>query len=600
MPSTKSPSDLQIGSGKIPNGTVSTSALTSVPGSTTASTPPPMTVQSVSSGTALTRVGQLLLVLVDASGGAFSIVLPTAAQVGDVIMFVSISSTTTNIVSLARGGSDTIQGSANSQALVGPLASRTMVRSSLTDWTFQLDMPTIQTVTTSLTLTRGGKERIVLVDASGGAVTVTLPQSALVGDRIIIVKSVTTTNSVTVDGNGGDTIDGRLTTSMNTFLQALTIVRIASGAWATVSETSSVIEVTDTFSLSTVESAKEIHLLVKTSDAAWIAGTKTLTLPFTAQTRVGTVITVSDVDGNAESASIIIASQVLGTTPSGTSSFTLNHNFSTVTLINKAASNWNILDEDRGLVPNFFALSRADSRSDVSQSRFAALPQFNWSHRKVAHHAEFSGIITNILPIEGFSAGGNMILSSTSGITGTVGLMRCTVPTGGSGYMHLGTTPTDNLFAPSQILGFRAILRLNTANPGVNYDFTIGFGDDISDVTGNVGAGTDSYMGTEGLWLGTNGTGFQWRRVRRAASASAGADFGSLGPGNRNVVEYYFDGTNWDGYLNGVRSVGGSTNIPTTALNFGFQLIDTGSVTPTVDIDSITIFTLDLGSTRST
>jgi hypothetical protein len=53
-----------------------------------------------------------------------------------------------------------------------------------------------------------------LVDASGGAVTVTLPAAASSTDKIVIVKKVNATSltlAVTVDGNAAETIDGLAT-----------------------------------------------------------------------------------------------------------------------------------------------------------------------------------------------------------------------------------------------------------------------------------------------------------------------------------------------------------------------------------------------------
>jgi hypothetical protein len=456
------------------------------------------------------------------------------------------------------------------------------------------ELVTEQTVTSSTTLFRTGKDRVVLVDSSGGAVAIGLPSIAMPGDRITFVKSVTSTNTITLDGNLGETIDGRLTTAINSFRQALTIVRVGS-TWITISETSSVIEIIDTFTLSLIEAAKEIHILVHTSNAAWIAGTKTLTLPSTTQTRVGQIITVSDVDGNAEAANIIIASQVLGTAPTGTASFTLTRNYAAVTLINKSSGNWNILDEDTGLVPNFFALSRADSRSDVSQSRFTTLPQFNWNHRKVALHAEFNGPIGNFFPVEGFTIGGSMVLSPSASANGTVGVMRTTTTAGTAGYIHWGNLPADDMFDPTQLLGFRAIVRPVTANPGTDYDVLIGFGDDISDTAG----GQDQKLGANGLYVITGSTNV-WRGVRQAASVGTGVDsVATVTAGNRYVVEYYNDGTNWDLYVNGVRTVGGSTNKPTAMLNFGMQVLNGPGVSNyVVDVDSFTVFTLDMGNTR--
>lgn len=50
----------------------------------------------------------------------------------------------------------------------------------------------------------------VAVDASGGAVTVTLPPSLAVSGKVIIIKKTdTSANQVTVAGTGADTIDGQ-------------------------------------------------------------------------------------------------------------------------------------------------------------------------------------------------------------------------------------------------------------------------------------------------------------------------------------------------------------------------------------------------------
>jgi hypothetical protein len=55
-------------------------------------------------------------------------------------------------------------------------------------------------------------ETVILVDASGGAVTITLPPAASSSGRRYVVKKIdSSANAVTLDGNGSETIDGATT-----------------------------------------------------------------------------------------------------------------------------------------------------------------------------------------------------------------------------------------------------------------------------------------------------------------------------------------------------------------------------------------------------
>lgn len=600
MPSTKSPIALQVGAGRLPAGVVPSSALTSLSaGAASATGSSAINVIAVSAASTLPRLGQQMTAVVDNSGGAFTIVLPLDAQVGDVVTLV-ILGTSLNVVSISAnesGSTNTIHGTSTVETLAGSYEVRSFFRSTLTAWLALSEKPAVQLVTSSLTLTRAGGSRLVLVNASAGAVTVTLPVQPQIGDRITILKSVSTTNIVTVQRSGSDTIDGRTTTCLLTALGEVTLVRVAAGVWVTLSETSAVVEITDSFSLSGTVASKEVHVLVRTSNAAWIAGTKSITLPLSTAVQKGGVLTISDADGNAEAANITIVAGVLGVVPAVTAEFKITANYGAVSLINKGTgTNWKILSEEQGLVPNFSVLARADSRVDSSQSRLKALPMYNWNHRKVALHAEFNGLITNILPIEGFSPGGTMVLASTNGGLGNVGVMKTTTTAGSVGYLHYGSLPTDDIFNPTQLLGFRATLVALTANLGTDYDITVGFG---SDIGANV-VSEDLRLGTNGLYMFTGSTGV-WRGARQSSGVAAGVNSAtSFFQGNKYILEYYNDGTNWDVYVNGTRSVGGSTNKPTAMLNFGMQVSGAGVSNYVVNVDSFTVFTLDMGNTRFT
>lgn len=76
-------------------------------------------------------------------------------------------------------------------------------------------VPSISTTSKSAnyTVLTTDKGFLVLVDASSGAVTVTLPAAATAADGffIYVMKTDNSTNAVTVDGDGAETIDGQTT-----------------------------------------------------------------------------------------------------------------------------------------------------------------------------------------------------------------------------------------------------------------------------------------------------------------------------------------------------------------------------------------------------
>jgi hypothetical protein len=68
----------------------------------------------------------------------------------------------------------------------------------------------VRTVTTSETVRES--DAFLLVDATAGAVTLTLPKADTMKGRLLWVKLMDNTGAgVTVDGNGSETIDGATT-----------------------------------------------------------------------------------------------------------------------------------------------------------------------------------------------------------------------------------------------------------------------------------------------------------------------------------------------------------------------------------------------------
>jgi len=79
------------------------------------------------------------------------------------------------------------------------------------------------TITTSTSLT--ASHNVVLVDASSGVVTVTLPAVATNGGRKYHIKKIdSSSNNVVVDGTASETVDGDLTQTMTLQYESLTVV----------------------------------------------------------------------------------------------------------------------------------------------------------------------------------------------------------------------------------------------------------------------------------------------------------------------------------------------------------------------------------------
>ena len=82
---------------------------------------------------------------------------------------------------------------------------------------------TLDEVATATTLTVN--HYLVMVDASSGAIKITLPASASHTNRIYTIKKIdSSSNKVTIDANSAETIDGELTVVLNLQYSYVTIV----------------------------------------------------------------------------------------------------------------------------------------------------------------------------------------------------------------------------------------------------------------------------------------------------------------------------------------------------------------------------------------
>ncbi|MGI9485415.1 MAG: hypothetical protein ACR2RF_05945 [Geminicoccaceae bacterium] len=92
----------------------------------------------------------------------------------------------------------------------------------------QNPVPSITTSakSTDYTVLTTDKGFLILVDASSGAVTVTLPAAATAADGffIYVLKTDSSTNAVTIDGDGAETIDGQTTLLLGNQHEAALVV----------------------------------------------------------------------------------------------------------------------------------------------------------------------------------------------------------------------------------------------------------------------------------------------------------------------------------------------------------------------------------------
>jgi len=94
-------------------------------------------------------------------------------------------------------------------------------------WDSVSTVATILSKTTTYAIVDGdGKDVVVKADTSGGAWTLTLlaAATAAAGAKVVIIKTTSDVDALTIDGNGSETINGSLTATLKWFDEAITLV----------------------------------------------------------------------------------------------------------------------------------------------------------------------------------------------------------------------------------------------------------------------------------------------------------------------------------------------------------------------------------------
>ncbi len=87
-----------------------------------------------------------------------------------------------------------------------------------------VDIFTLTVVTSGGAYTFGSNSEGILIINETEDVTVDLPTAASYSDRVIYIKNIMSVNTITIDGNTTETIDGELTILLDTQYQAVKLV----------------------------------------------------------------------------------------------------------------------------------------------------------------------------------------------------------------------------------------------------------------------------------------------------------------------------------------------------------------------------------------
>jgi hypothetical protein len=168
----------------------------------------PLAARTITADDALTDDDNFILV--DATGGNIVVTLPDPTAY-DKVLYIKRIDASANTVTIEGNAAEDIDGSAT--LTLDAQWSGTAVGSNGTDW-FQIggggsSSVDVQTVTGNYSVLAG--DAVILGNATGGSLTVTLPNPATWRGILRIKKIDSSVNTVTIDGNGAETIDGAAT-----------------------------------------------------------------------------------------------------------------------------------------------------------------------------------------------------------------------------------------------------------------------------------------------------------------------------------------------------------------------------------------------------
>lgn len=201
-----------------------------IPSATFAQPETPVLTKAVSYGITTSDLGKLIKG--DPTGGDIVFTLPSAVSAGDGATLWVQHTGTAGKITVVPTGVQTIDGGA-SVILLRP-RSWFRLTSDGANWSAEgADRPSVPLAKTAdYTVGVADYSRTITVDATAGPVTLSLPSAASAGSGFFVtVKRIdATTNAVTIDANGAETIDGALTLILSTQYEAAKL-RCNGTAW---------------------------------------------------------------------------------------------------------------------------------------------------------------------------------------------------------------------------------------------------------------------------------------------------------------------------------------------------------------------------------
>lgn len=183
--------------------------------------------KNVTTGTYTVLVTDEVL-LVDSSGGTVTIALPAIASFEGFRLELIVTNNA-NTITLDGDGSETING--QTTLTVAAVYGRVTLLCTSTGWVADFGtskwerLKTVTTGTYNALLT----DDVLLVDASGGAVTINLPAVATcVGFRLDVI-AINVANAITLDANSTETINGSATKSVTVQYRRNVLLATAAG-----------------------------------------------------------------------------------------------------------------------------------------------------------------------------------------------------------------------------------------------------------------------------------------------------------------------------------------------------------------------------------
>lgn len=183
--------------------------------------------KSVTTGTYTVLVTDEVL-LVDASGGAVTIALPAIASFEGFRLEIIVTNNT-NTITLDGNASETING--QTTLTVAAVYGRVTLLCTSTGWVADFGtskwerLKTVTSGSYTVLLT----DDVLLVNASGGAVTLNLPAVATCAGFRFDIIATNVASAITVDGNASETINGSATKSITVQYRRNVMLATAAG-----------------------------------------------------------------------------------------------------------------------------------------------------------------------------------------------------------------------------------------------------------------------------------------------------------------------------------------------------------------------------------